>query len=333
MNPPLLSIIIPCYNAEKTIEKCITSILNQSFENWELILVDDGSVDNTSSIAKILMGFDNRVSYYYQKNSGPSIARNNGIKYSKGIYLNFIDADDWVSTDYLEKLVEPLLRTETDLVCAGYYEVNPKFPKGIKLHDFKEEKHNQIITKIAFQTNLFNGVGGVLWSKLFKKEIFVKNNIQLHPALRFSEDLVAVLEYSRYIKNVYILPDHIYFYNRVHDSGLSGSLNIEKYGNLEMLFNELDKFKIELYFLDLTAIKNKKRYSFIMQLLHNNVSSRQKFYEVAEFLVQSKTDLPTTLSGQNRFYDFILNEIGKGKYFQAWMLLRCYQLLSRIKNA
>ncbi|AZI66631.1 glycosyltransferase family 2 protein [Kaistella daneshvariae] len=334
MNLPLttISVIIPIYNVEKYLFNCLQSVAAQTFRDFEALLIIDGATDQSSEIAEEFAQTDQRFKMIYQENAGPSVARNKGIKEAKGEYLSFIDADDWVVPEYLEKLIEPVLKTDTDLVCAGYYEVNPKFASGLKLHDFSNEYFHKSISKVAYQSNLFQGVSGVLWAKLFKKEIFLKYNIQLHPELRFSEDLIAVLEYCRYITNAYIVPDSIYFYNRLNEGGLSGKLDIEKYRNLEILFEELDKFKTELHFLDLGVIKNKRKYSFMIQLLWDHATSKKEFYNSAHFLVRNESPLDLNLFQQNKLHNFILRGIFKENYFQSWMVIRIYHLLAHIKN-
>lgn len=332
MNSPLISIIVPVFNAEKQLPRMLDSAIRQSYVNWEMILVNDGSSDNSESILRKYVHQDLRFRYFTQINSGPSIARNRGIQEAKGKYMTFIDADDWVRPDYLEKLIQPMLKTDTDLVCAGYFEVNPQFPDGLKLHDFPVENFNQIVEKREYQSNLFNGVSGVLWAKLFKKEIFIENNIQLPHNLRFSEDLIAVLDYSRFIKKAFIIPDAIYYYNRLNDDGLSGRLNTRKFQDLDLFFQEMDRFKQELNFLDLNAIKNKRKYSFMIQLLKDHSNSRKEFYEVADFLVKKESPFNSTLLQENKMNNFALKSIFKGNYFQSWVLLRTYQLLKKYKN-
>lgn len=332
MNQVLISIIVPVYNAEKHLPKMLDSVVRQSYENWEMILINDGSTDNSETILQKYRSRDNRFRYFSESNNGPSVARNKGIKEAKGTYLTFIDADDWVSADYLEKLIQPMLTTDTDLVCAGYYEVNLQFLDGLKLHDFPDEIFNQIVTRKEYQSNLFNGVSGVLWAKLFKKEIFEENNIQLHPDLRFSEDLIAVLDYSRFIKKAFISPDSIYYYNRVDDSGLTGRLNIKKYSDLDLLFQIIDRFKEELSFLDLEMIKNKRKYSFMIQLLKDHSHSKKEFFKIADFLVEMESPLDPTIFQNNKMNDFVLAGIFDGHYFRSWAVVKAYQLLKRIKN-
>ncbi|MGM1055651.1 MAG: glycosyltransferase family 2 protein [Bacteroidota bacterium] len=329
---PKITVVIPVYNAQRYIRRCLESIIIQSYENFEVILINDGSTDSSKSILQKYITVDHRFRYFSQINAGPSVARNLGIKEAKGDYLSFVDADDWVSPDYLEKLITPMLNKDVDLVCAGYYEVNPRFPQGLKLNDFQQALFNTNINKQTYQSNLFNGVSGVLWGKLFKNEIFKETNIQLHPKLRLSEDLIAVLEYSRFIDKIYIIPDSIYFYNRLDESGLSGGLNIEKYQSLKVFFIELERFRKELSFLDLDVVKNKRKYSFMIQLLRDQSQSKKEFYKVADFLVKNESPLDPNIFQINKLNDFILKGIFNGNFFRSWILLRAYQTVKQIKS-
>lgn len=332
MNEILISIIVPVYNAEKHLSKMLDSVLEQTYAHWELVLVNDGSIDTTEHIILDYLQKDQRIRCFNQSNSGPSIARNKGIEEAKGIYLSFIDADDWVSPLYLEKLIEPMLTTETDMVCAGYYEVNPQFRQGLQLHDFKKEDVNQNISKETYQSNLFNGVSGVLWSKLFKKEIFRKNAIKLNPQLRLSEDLIAVLEYSTYIQNAYIIPNALYYYNRMDEVGLSGQLKISNYQDLKIFLEEVEKYRGELSFINLDAVKNKRKYNFMTKLLRDHVDSKKEFYKMADFLVQNESPLDSKMVQNNKMNDKILKWVFDGKYFRALASLKMYEFLRNIKH-
>ena len=332
MDSELISIITPVFNAERHLPKMLESILKQTYLNWELILINDGSKDSTANLISKYEKKDQRIRCLSQANSGPSIARNKGIAESKGTCLTFIDADDWVSPEYLHKLIQPMLTYDTDLVCAGYYEVNAKYPHGLKLHDFREDYFSQNIDRKTYQSNLFTGVSGVLWGKLFKKDIFQRHNIQLHPKLRLSEDLLAILEYSRYIDKVFIIPDSIYYYNRLDDGGLSGKLNIEKYANLETLFQEIDIYSEDLSFLDLEAIKSKRKYSFMVQLLKDNSYSKKEFYKIADFLFEKNFSTDSRVLQHSKVNNLILKNIFNGNYLISFTIVNVYKFLNRIKN-
>lgn len=328
----LISIITPVYNAEKHLSKMLDSVLAQTFSHWELILVNDGSTDATGGIISNYLQKDNRIRCFNQSNVGPSTARNKGIAEAEGIYLSFIDADDWISPNYLEKLIEPMLKNETDLVCAGYYEVNQQFPEGLQLHDFKHKQYNQELNKEEFLSNLFNGVTGVLWAKLFKKEIFTSNNIQLHPDLRLSEDLFAVLEYATHIKTAYIVPDAIYYYNRLKEEGLSGTFKLSNYYDLQIMQKEVKKYRNELLFLDLDAIFSRRKYSFMAKLLRDHITSQKEFYQIADFLVKNESPFNAKSNYNDKINSKVLHWVFQGYYFRSWVVLRVYEMVRKLKN-
>ncbi|SFF60206.1 Glycosyltransferase involved in cell wall bisynthesis [Salegentibacter agarivorans] len=327
-----VTLIIPIFNAEEYLHRCLKSVMVQRYKNFEVILINDGSSDNSISIIQNFLNIDNRFRYFFQDNAGPSSARNLGIEKARGKYLSFIDADDWLSGDYIEKLVTPMQNNNPDLVCAGYFEVNSNFPEGIKLHDFQPEYLNRKIDKSLFQSNLFTGVSGVLWGKLFKKEVFIKNNIHFNKDIKLSEDLLVILEYSKYINEVFIIHNSIYYYNRLNENGLSRKVSINKYYDLKLFLGELDKFREEVSFKNFEKIKTRRLYSFMIQLLRNNTMSKEEYYKAADFLVKNETSFTIDTIVVKKMDKVILKNVFKKKYFIAWMLTMAYDLLSEVKN-
>ena len=120
----LISVIVPAYNVDKYIEKCLDSILNQSYKNIEVIVIDDGSSDNTFSICQRYCGIDSRVKLVHQENSGVSAARNHGLKMCSGTCVLFVDADDWIESSMIEELYDALIIHNADLVVSNYFKDN-----------------------------------------------------------------------------------------------------------------------------------------------------------------------------------------------------------------
>lgn len=120
---PKVSIIVPAYNTEKYISKCLESLVNQTLKEIEIILIDDGSKDNTLNIAKSFMEKDSRIKIISQTNQKQGAARNQGMRVAKGEYIGFVDSDDWVDLDYFEKLYNSAKKYDTDIACAGYKRV------------------------------------------------------------------------------------------------------------------------------------------------------------------------------------------------------------------
>lgn len=121
MKQPLISIIIPVYNGEKYLRPCIESILQQSYQNWELLLIDDGSHDHSGAICDEYSA-DPRITAIHKQNGGQAAARNKGISMAKGDYISFIDCDDWLEPDMYEQLINTLQEQQAEIIICGYYE-------------------------------------------------------------------------------------------------------------------------------------------------------------------------------------------------------------------
>lgn len=119
MNHPLISVILPVYNVEKHLKQCLVSISSQSYKNLEIILIIDGSKDNSFQIAKDYSLIDSRVSVYWQENTGSGPARNAGISHATGEYIAFIDPDDWIEDNYIERLLSVMVENNVDLVLSS----------------------------------------------------------------------------------------------------------------------------------------------------------------------------------------------------------------------
>lgn len=198
-NIPYFSIIVPAYQAEKTIGRCIDSIISQSFNDYELIIINDGSTDNTYRICKEY-DFDDRIRIISQKNKGISATRQLGLNLSKGKYIQFIDSDDWVDTLYFEDIYNLLDANNYDIVLLDYYAEKINYSKytslGIKSLDRKD-----IITGLVVN------IPGVLWNKVIKRELFYNNNIGFNSGLSYCEDWVVSYE-------LFNLPVNIHYYNK-----------------------------------------------------------------------------------------------------------------------
>ena len=166
---PKLSIIVPIYNVEPYLARCIDSILAQTFADFELILIDDGSPDNCAAIMEKYAKRDKRIVTIHQENKGVSAARNAGLDVARGTYIGFVDPDDWIEPDMYESMLQKLGDTDSDLaVCAW---------RACHIDGRKEEncaRVPEIMSREAFVSELFaipRSVGGSCWNKLFKREL------------------------------------------------------------------------------------------------------------------------------------------------------------------
>lgn len=217
----MISIIIPVYNVEKYLLKCLESIANQNFKDFETILIDDGSTDNSPEICKNFCQNDGRFKYFRQENSGVSTARNYGLQKASKKWIAFIDSDDYVGKDYLQLLISAGEKGE--LVVGGYIQEN--------MHERKEFSipKSGIIDRFEANKYLVNEAGfySFLWNKLFLREVIQNSAITFNPNLFYGEDLVFIFEYLKKIDYVQMIPMTNYIYCR-HDSSIGGKLTKEK---------------------------------------------------------------------------------------------------------
>ncbi|MCV9884803.1 glycosyltransferase family 2 protein [Metabacillus halosaccharovorans] len=233
---PKVSVIVPVYNCENYISACIESILNQTYARIEIIIVNDGSIDNSEQFIMEYKEKDNRIIYLFQENSGPSEARNKGILTSTGDYLVFIDSDDTVDKEYIELLLNETIRLDADLICCGYKDYS-KY--GIKYHtDFNTSENVPFYTFIEM---VCNGTGGVLWGKIFRKEIIIKNNIKMDKNIFMSEDLVFVLQYVSHCKVFSAIQEYLYNYNRLNQGSISSNISKSYINNNIMVCEYLEE--------------------------------------------------------------------------------------------
>jgi len=204
MKKGLISVIIPIYNVENYLSKCVDSVLNQTYQNLEIILVDDGSKDNCGQICDEYAQKDNRVKVVHKPNGGVSQARNVGLDNSNGEFIAFVDPDDYIEKDMLSELKQNL--EDADLSACGCQKIFEN-----KVIEQLKVKKSVLIDKQKFIKNLFyNGehkyqYQGFLWDKLYKSKIIKQHNIRFKEEIKYNEDRLFVYEYiNKCDKGVFI---------------------------------------------------------------------------------------------------------------------------------
>lgn len=207
----LVSIIVPVYNAEKYIKKCIDSILQQSYKNFELILVEDGSPDKCPEICDQYAKQDSRVRVIHKRNEGVSAARNSGLQISKGEYIFFVDSDDFVSKTYLEHLMSPL---DIDYVVSGYFRGKDQCWEQ---HGYLSVQFN--IYELCKKPELIGQVPlGMVWARKYKRSIIYSNGIKFDTTMARGEDVLFNVEYLLKCKTINIISVIDYYYNQTENS-------------------------------------------------------------------------------------------------------------------
>ena len=231
----LISIVIPIYNKEKYIDNCIKSVINQTYKNLMIILVDDGSSDNSYAICKKWEALDTRISFYYKKNGGVSSARNIGIKYAKGKYILFIDADDLLESNMVEVLYNNIISTKSNLsICSYYTNQNNK----------TNDTQNLIVfNRIEFYKNN-KKYRGFCWNKLF--ELSKVKKIKFDEDVHYCEDLLFCIKYCENIDRICYTNLKLYNYVQNNDSVIKQDWNKRKISVLKaynMIMHILKKYE------------------------------------------------------------------------------------------
>ncbi len=229
----LVSIIIPAYNTEKYIVKCLKSLQVQTYDNIEVIIVNDGSIDQTQNIISAFIKTDKRFLLINQENAGVSSARNVGINVSTGNYLIFVDSDDYVAPDYVETLLTLMKLGNNELVCADYYKVK----NGVVYSHSTDTQNVDILSRndaidLLHSDRYFQGY---LWNKIFLKEIVTQNYISFDPEIKIWEDMQFCLKYLIHIEKIVYINKPIYFYVNHAESAMNDKSVWNEYTQLKAL--------------------------------------------------------------------------------------------------
>jgi len=242
-----VSVIMPVYNAEAYLEKSITSVLNQSLKDIELICINDASTDNSLNILKEFSQKDNRLKVYDIPKSGQGAARNLGIQKSNGIFIGFIDADDWINDTMYEKLFEAADNNNTDLAMCYTLPYDSKSLNHIKNYIFDIELQvfgNDIEPQFLDSTKILNNIefiSLVIWNKIYRKELINKLQIRFNTSLPIFEDIYFSYKLLLNVKSLAIVKQRLYNYLSYKNDSLMNALNINKFRAIIELLISLEK--------------------------------------------------------------------------------------------
>ncbi len=212
----MISVIIPVYNSENCIKKCVQSVLSQTYRNIEVLLIDDGSSDNSFSVCRDLSDYDERVKVFHQENCGVSMARNRGIELAVGEYIAFVDSDDYLDENYLKILLDNAKEHKADICCCDFYEilggevVQIETPKV--LNSRKIENSNELLRDLVLSKECY---GTCVWGKLIHRKLVEK--VRFRP-LKFGEDQMFMYDLFSLNPTVYLNSYKGYYYVRNENS-------------------------------------------------------------------------------------------------------------------
>lgn len=282
---PLISIIVPVYNAEKTLSRCVNSILNQTFQIWELLLIDDGSIDKSGKICDKYAEFDNRVKVFHRKNQGVSATRNFGIKNSIGKYITFIDSDDEVVKSYLSVLYENIQGTDIVFFFSKWiYKDNSQVE--ILLNNFNSNEQNAIEKEIALMMDNKTGhdLLGFAWNKMFKSSIIKEHHLEFIENLIISEDEIFTLDYCRYVKQLKVISFSLYYYYK-NEIGLT--YKKKKPSEWILLADCYNHLRKKYAYDGIKICLNKRIKHCLLNAINNcDLSLISKFYVIFHYIIK-----------------------------------------------
>lgn len=211
---PLVSVITPVYNSAEYLNTCIASVLSQTYTNWELILVNDGSTDDSLNIIKQYAQNDTRIRYIDKTNEGPSLARKSGTAQAKGKYIQYLDSDDVLLEHAIENLVHKAEETNAEIIAAPFFFYFSENKMDISGHfSFQEMTGIEYFNEILFGRAYWS-----VWSNFLSRSLFENNNILFTPEISFGEDAILMVQLLYHTKKVVPLEQPTLYYKQIESS-------------------------------------------------------------------------------------------------------------------
>ena len=219
-----ISVLMPVYNSEKFLSETVQAVINQSYTDWELILVDDGSTDNSKEICTKLMNDDKRIKYILQENLGVSHTRNVALENAQGKYIVFVDSDDLIHEDYLKILINSIEKNNSDISVCNFIE--RKISNTGKVEDITREFYPKEVMEMSEMKDYImdfgnSGLLNPLWNKIYKREIIENNNITFDEKVETGEDFIFNLQYFRKTKKISFIKEKLYYYIRRNNNSIT----------------------------------------------------------------------------------------------------------------
>lgn len=319
MNPKI-SIIVPIYNVESYLANCIESILNQTFKDFELILINDGSTDKSLEICMGYKKLDSRVIVIDKENEGVSLARNIGIKIASGDYITFVDPDDDIEANMYETLINISLENDADVVVCSFKFIDETINE-VKTYDIwqsknlivkKEEIAKEIIPKILSFENVYGYGIFAVWNKLYKKDIFKQNNLYFDEKRSHGEDKKLNLNIIMNISRMVFINKPLYNYYIRDRKSLTKALNTNLYSNIledkQIYINICSKYGYRKFIDNIIQNYLNLSIQYMLNIAESDLSNKDK-NRIIFNIMNDKTfyENISKYNYSNRFYKLIKN--------------------------
>ena len=279
----MISVVVPVYRVEKYLHRCVDSILNQTYNDLEIILVDDGSPDNSPAICDEYAKKDSRVRVFHQKNAGAAAARNVGLRNAKGDFVAFVDADDWLEKDMYHRLSDALISQNADIACSGCYVDEKDSSEALTIDVLKYNSPREFLQgAITGQNHALIA----LWSKLYRRQVF--DGVSFVEGIT-SDDCVIAIDICAKQPKLAILSEAYYHYNHDNDGSITKNKIAPKaaYGKFLWLTKWLN-LPADFHTDAVMNVAKKKRLKFALRTYEMNyvkpILSEERANEIVEFL-------------------------------------------------
>lgn len=267
---PKVSVIIPIYNAERYLPRCINSVLAQTFTDWELLLINDGSTDSSGVICDEYASKNLRIRVSHKENSGVSSARNFGLGNAQGEWIIFIDSDDWITESMIQDMYEKAKKEKADLV---YCDFKMFFNEHTEvLHIAKYDSN-----KVDMLNNFIRSTFGTVVGMLAKRSLYESNQVRFPVGVKFCEDFYVAVRLMMYSEKISYIPTAYYCYNRQNEASASFSFSQEHSDSVQWVFGDtIDLFKKKRLYNDYAETLSWRLLKSKQELVLN-VSTYDKF--------------------------------------------------------
>lgn len=300
----LVSVIVPVYNSEKYLNKCLDSILNQTYKNIEVVIIDDGSTDNSLSICKKYSTLNKQIKLFSEENKGVSHARNIGINIATGQWIIFLDSDDWMESNAIMDAIDLINKNNYDTICWNYKKlINNEFFYCNKIDESVVNNEKDLISILYsiiesgyYDINYFGEYIRAPWAKMLNKKIIEDNNIRFDETLYIGEDAIFLLEYFKNAKNVKFVNKYNNIYRIISTSSV-GKYKDDLDEQIIIQLEKINNLMKDVTSVDINILKNiifRFYLNSIYELIYNyNFKNNHKknTFDLVEFIKCSKIDL------------------------------------------
>ena len=272
----LISVVIPIYNMEKYLKKCVDSVLNQTYVNMEILLIDDGSTDNSPKICDEYLNTDKRIQVFHKSNGGLSDAKNFGIKKSKGKYITFVDSDDWIERDMYKEMLLKMKKNDADISICGRF-IDYENGKSIKWYNSNEMQMNKEESLIYL--NSFYNFDMASWDKIYKRELF--DGIEFPFGKKCEDAYTTYLLFAKSDKIIYVPECFYHYFQR------NGSISRNAEINMDYIYAAREQMMYLNKYLPEISYVGETNYAFSVKAMYQ-VSIERKIKINDEFKILKK---------------------------------------------